>query len=419
MDFSKFSQKFSTNAGILQLMDDLGNTLESGRNLYMLGGGNPAHIPEMEQHFREEMQALLKDGKRFEAAVGDYDPPLGNIRFRLSLTKWLNSKYDWNIDVENIAITNGSQATFGILFNLFAGEFADGSQKRILFPLTPEYIGYGDVGLGDDDLFNACMPSIEVIGDNQFKYHIDFEKLSIIGDEIGAVCVSRPTNPTGNVLTDTEINKLRSLTKNAGIPLIIDGAYGLPFPDILFTPASLVWDKDIVLCLSLSKLGLPGVRTGIVIADKPLIELLSSSNAIFNLAPGSFGPSLVNRLVASGSLTELCQQHIRPFYKERSQWAIERVIDLMSDIPVRIHVSEGAIFLWLWFENLPVSSEQLYQRLKQRGVLVIAGHHFFPGLNEEWTHKYECIRITYASDQKQVDHGLAIIAEEVKQIYNS
>jgi len=37
-----------------------------------------------------------------------------------------------------------------------------------------------------------------------FKYHVDFSQLQP-GDDIGALCVSRPTNPTGNVLTEDEI----------------------------------------------------------------------------------------------------------------------------------------------------------------------------------------------------------------------
>ncbi|MDI5434805.1 hypothetical protein MJM45_29760, partial [Salmonella enterica subsp. enterica serovar Kentucky] len=40
--------------------------------------------------------------------------------------------------------------------------------------------------------------------EGQFKYHVDFEHLHI-GEETGMICVSRPTNPTGNVITDEEL----------------------------------------------------------------------------------------------------------------------------------------------------------------------------------------------------------------------
>ena len=75
---------------------------------------------------------------------------------------------------------------------------------------------------------------------------------------------------------------------------------------------------------------------------------------------------------------------------------------------------EGAFFLWLWFEGLPITSAELYQRLKARGVLVVPGHYFFPGLAGEWRHRHECIRMNYAGDDAAVRRGLRLIAEEVR-----
>jgi valine--pyruvate aminotransferase len=53
-------------------------------------------------------------------------------------------------------------------------------------------------------------------------------------------------------------------------------------------------------------------------------------------------------------------------------------------------------------------------------VLVVSGHHFFFGLDEEqadWKHTEECIRVTYTMPADKVKAGLAIIAEEVAKIY--
>jgi valine--pyruvate aminotransferase len=46
MQFSRFGQKFCGGAGITRLMDDLGAALADS-DMLMLGGGNPAHIPEV------------------------------------------------------------------------------------------------------------------------------------------------------------------------------------------------------------------------------------------------------------------------------------------------------------------------------------------------------------------------------------
>jgi valine--pyruvate aminotransferase len=59
----------------------------------------------------------------------------------------------------------------------------------------------------------------------------------------------------------------------------------------------------------------------------------------------------------------------------------------------------------------------LYERLKARGVLIIPGQHFFPGLAQEWPHRHECIRLNYSQDDARVHRGLGIIAGEVKKAF--
>ncbi|HSO10613.1 MAG TPA: hypothetical protein VLR45_11535 [Desulfoprunum sp.] len=88
-----------------------------------------------------------------------------------------------------------------------------------------------------------------------------------------------------------------------------------------------------------------------------------------------------------------------------------------AGLPYRIHKPEGAMFLWLWFEGLPLSSLDLYRRLKRRGALVVSGHYFFPGLKEEWRHRQECVRVTYSQNDQDVANGIAIIGREVRKAY--
>jgi valine--pyruvate aminotransferase len=291
----------------------------------------------------------------------------------------------------------------------------DGSFKSIHLPLTPEYIGYNDLGLSEK-FFTGSKPDIKLIGDHQFKYHVNFDDLAV-DDKTAALCVSRPTNPTANVLTDDEISQLDQIAQQADIPLIIDGAYGVPFPNINFIQVEPHWNNNTILVLSLSKLGLPGVRTGIVVATEQVIQAFSNANTVINLASGNIGPSLTRGLFASGEIVELSKQYVQPFYQQRSQQVMALFKQTMSDLPCRIHLSEGAIFLWLWFEGLPITSEALYQRLKKRGVLVVSGHHFFAGIDDEWPHQHECIRVSYVQDLSEIEQGVKIIAEEVKLAY--
>jgi valine--pyruvate aminotransferase len=417
MEVSRFGRKIAETSGIGQLMEDLGIAYSQGRNVLMLGGGNPAHIPEVQEHFRISMEKLLQNGDEFERAIGNYDPPGGNPDFIEAISTLLKNELGWDVRLENVALTNGSQTAFFFLFNIFAGDFEGRPGKKILFPLAPEYIGYCDVGL-KDGLFLANKPRIEHIDEHLFKYHVDFDKIEIT-DEIGAICVSRPTNPTGNVLTDAEIERLSELAGKNDIPLIIDNAYGMPFPNIIFTSAKAAWSEHTIFCMSLSKLGLPALRTGIVIANEEVITLVSRMNAVMSLAPGGMGAAIAMDLVRTGEIINLSRNVITPYYQQKARATLEQVYKELDGIDFYVHKPEGAFFLWLWFPNLPITNVELYERLKARGVLIVPGHYFFPGLKEDWQHKNECIRVNYSQDEKIVAAGVKIIAEEVKQAYDA
>ena len=414
MKLSAFGKRLTSESGTRLLMDDLGEFVIAGGEIVNLGGGNPSHIPAAQMVFRARMQALMQRDGAFERAIGDYDGPPGDRDFARAVARLLRREQGWKVSERNVAVTNGSQSAFLALFNLLAGPGDDGKTRRILLPLSPEYIGYADLGF-TPDLFVSRRSTITDLGDMLFKYGVDFGGLDEVED-IGAICVSRPTNPTGNVVTDEEIERLGAMACTCGVPLIVDNAYGLPFPGIVFGDATLTWDEHTILCMSLSKLGLPGLRTGIVIANEEIIAALGAANAIFCLAPGSLGPALATDLVESGDVLALGRDVIRPHYAERAERALDLLRDGFGGCDVRIHRPEGAFFLWLWMPGLPNGNAVLYRRLKARGVIVVSGHYFFPGLeDDDWPHKHECIRISYADDWGRVERGLAILVEEVRR----
>ncbi len=415
MELSEFGKRFSRDAGILSLMDDLGNALASDEDMIMMGGGNPGHIPEFQAIIRKQVQAIIDDDDLFRRMIGIYDPPQGELEFISHLAALFRKEYGWNISEKNIALTNGSQPAFFSLFNMFAGRFDDGSEKKIRLPLTPEYIGYADVGL-TDGFFISSRPEIEFIDRKLFKYHVDFSRIDICG-KTGALCVSRPTNPTGNVLTDEEISRLDAISRENGIPLIIDNAYGAPFPGIIYKDINPFWNDNIIMCMSLSKLGLPAARTGIVVAREEYIRVLTGVNAIMTLAPNSIGSMFAMNLVKTREILDLSRNVIRPFYESRKDRAVAWFREYFDECDCLLHTPEGAMFIWLWFRDLPISSLELYERLKKRGVLVVSGHYFFPGLEDGWKHASECLRLTYSQDEEGVRRGLEIIADEAKKAY--
>jgi len=401
-------------------MDDLGEALTAGRGrIKMMGGSNPAHIPVMQEIWRERMRELVTETpEEFDRIMADYDQPAGSPAFREAVAGFLSKNYGWKLTKENIAVTNGGQTAFFFLLNRFAGRMADNSIRKILLPLVPEYIGYSDQGVSDAVMFDSRRPKIELIGDRQFKYHIDFENLKIT-PEHGAIVVSRPTNPSSNVLTDDEISKLRVLAEDNGIPLMIDNAYGLPFPGVVFRKATPVWDENIILTLSLSKLGLPGTRTGIVVARESVISEIRSMTAIVGLANNNVGQVMARPMIESGEIEVLAREVVKPYYESRSKKAYELATELLPDeVPWRVHVSEGAFFFWFWFADLPITCKELYQKLKEAELIVVPGEYFFFGLDTgDWPHASQCIRVSFTQPEAIVEAGFKILGEVLRDVY--
>lgn len=407
-------------------MDDLGHALANASDdLKMLGGGQPARIPEVDAIWQQRLEELIEESGGLDRALTSYDPPQGNPRFLAALAELFRDRFGWELTADNIAVTAGGQTAFFMLFNLLAGrmpgdggdETSKGRRRKILLPLAPEYIGYANQGV-DGCVFEAVRPMIEETGPHEYKYRVDFDQLEVT-DEVAAICASRPTNPTGNVLTDNETAKLSALAKAKGIPLILDNAYGAPFPGIIFTDAKPFWEPHVILTYSLSKLGLPGTRTGIVIGPPEIVRAVRSMSAIIGLANPSTGQQILAPLLESGEVLRMSDELVRPYYQAKCELARKTALEVFGDeLDWRMHRSEGALFLWFWFPNLPITSKQLYQRLKERGVLVIPGEYFFFGEGlGDWRHRDECIRVSYAMEEQVVRDGLAIIAEEVQKTF--
>ncbi len=441
MNFSKFGQQFTQPTGISQLMDDLGDALKSDQPVNMLGGGNPARIEAVNAVFLQTYQALGNDGtadkdnaEGLEStalnSMSNYSNPQGDATFIDALVEFFNRHYDWNVSADNIALTNGSQNAFFYLFNLFGGAFTDEQNqtvdKSILLPLAPEYIGYSDVHV-EGQHFAAVLPHIDEVthdgAEGFFKYRVDFEALeqlpALVEGRIGAICCSRPTNPTGNVLTDEEMTRLAEIAKRYDVPLIIDNAYGMPFPNIIYSDVHLSWDDNTILCFSLSKIGLPGVRTGIIVAHPKVIATVSAMNAVVNLSPTRFGAAIATPLVKNDRIKQLSDDAIKPFYQQQATLAVRLLKEALGDYPLSIHKPEGAIFLWLWFKDLPITTLELYETLKEKGTLIVPSQYFFPGVDiTNYQHAHECIRMSIAADEQTLIDGIKVIGDVVRGLYD-
>ena len=412
---SKFGQQMSHLTGVRAIMKDIIETLQSEKSadFINLSAGNPVILPEVEQLWRDCTADLLTSSDygevvcRYGASRG-YEPLIDAIATDF------NQRYNLSLTAENILITPGSQSLYFLAANALGGYTTEGKPKEIILPLSPDYTGYGGVSLYPEAV-RAYRPTLEMdTATHRFKYRPDFNQLTIT-EQTGFVLFSRPCNPTGNVLSDEEVNRITSLA--ADVPVFIDSAYAPPFPALNFKAMSPVLTPNVVHCMSLSKAGLPGERVGVAIGDTATIRVLESFQTNLCIHSSRYGQAIAARAIASGALAEIAKTVIRPHYQQKFA-VIEATLDeVMPDVPWYLHQAEGSIFAWLWLQDLPMDDQTFYQALKRYGVIIVPGSPFFPGLKDDWEHKHQCFRISLTDTAERIAIAIRRLAKLTEEVY--
>jgi len=411
MKFSALAARMRRELGIYDLMDDLGTALAGGGDVAMLGGGNPAAITEVHTACDETLAEIAGSRGGLARLFTDYDPPHGPMTAREAVAGYLADRYGWRVGPEHVAFVPGSQATFGYLFSMFGGSDGAGHEREVWLPLAPEYVGYFGAASMQVPV-RAFAPVRSRRGPHRFKFCVDAEGFDPDA-RCGLVALSVPTNPTGNLVTQHELDDLARRTRARGVPLVVDLAYGAPFPDIGVREVIPPFGDEVILALSLSKLGLPGVRTGIVVAAPEVVELVARFNAAAVLAGPNVGPALLTGLIESKRLDPLCRDVIGPFYTARRRSALEIADRHLAGLEYAIHEPEGAFFLWLEFPGLAIDSRTLYERLKARGVIVLPGTPFVGDAPVDDATRQRSLRVSYAQPDAVLERGFEAIAREI------
>lgn len=157
---------------------------------------------------------------------------------------------------------------------------------------------------------------------------------------------------------------------------------------------------------------------GIAIGDERVIQNLEAFLTNLCLHSPRYGQAIAARAIRSGGLAAISEQVIRPHYQQKFA-ALEDALDrfMPADLPWFLHRGEGAIFAWLWLKDLPMSDWEFYQHLKQVGVIVVPGSPFFPGLQEDWKHTQECLRISLTASESNLAEAMRRLARVADRVY--
>jgi valine--pyruvate aminotransferase len=415
-ELSIHGMRMSRLTGVRAIMEDIRQTLAASPSepWINLSPGNPVVLPEVEAMWRAHARTVA-DSNEFGEVVCRYGESQGYSPLVDAVVDLFNSKYDWGITRANVLITPGSQSLLFAAANCFCGYDAAGRLRKLLLPLSPDYTGYDGICLSEEALVSV-PPDIEIIDAHTFKYGVDFDRLRI-EDDIGAVMFSRPCNPSGNVIRTDEVERIVALARARDVPVIIDAAYGPPFPHLAFAQIEPFRGDNVVYSMSMSKTGLPGERIGIAIGPSRYLDVMRAflTNAV--LHSSRFGQAIAARAIASGELVRVSQAVIGPYYRKKFELMHRLMTESMPHIDWYLHKFEGALFAWLWLKDLPISDLELYEEIKRERVFVVPGSFFFPGTDGTWKHRAECLRISLTATDEELTQGVAAIARVARRLY--
>ena len=281
-----------------KIMNDIQKTLAEWEwNIINMSAGNPLILPELEKFWKKETQELL-NSEWFSDVIWRYGSTKGYEEFLTTMADFSNTHYKreekkWTQD--NILVTTWSQSFYFFALNVFAWEMPDWTKKKVLLPQSPEYTGYGSMWLSED-MFLWIEPEYVLDKENKsYHYTVDVEKFPKNKDEVWVILLSRPCNPTGNVISVEELNKIYEYVEWTDIPVLLDSAYAPPIPNLAYWDFETSIHPNTIICLSFSKAGLPGERVWVAVWNTKFLQPVEAFESNACIMSSRFGQALISR----------------------------------------------------------------------------------------------------------------------------
>jgi aspartate/methionine/tyrosine aminotransferase len=300
------------------------------------------------------------------AETARYGPVPGEYELRKAYAEHASRLYDTMIDLQEISITAGCNQAFLIAAMLVAKK-----GDAVLLP-TPWYFNHKmtfdmlgievrQVPCSPDDLFEPSLPIAKTLIDNNVR----------------AIVLVTPNNPTGAVYSPATIEAFASLCSNHGIWLILDETYRDFLPEGSRKPHSLFDDRfrnNIISLYSFSKsLALPGYRLGTMIYPARVAEHVIKVQDCVQICPARAGQLAVTW--ALGGLEEWRRNKRQQFSDKARAFR-----SAMTEVVGWEIASIGAYFAYVRHPYDGSDAEVIAQRLaSENGLLLIPGSFFGPG----------------------------------------
>ena len=288
-------------------------------------------------------------------------------------------------DTTNVLVTTGtSEANFLALMTLVTA----GDEVVVVMPNYMQVHGIAQ-GLG--------ARVREVWLREERGWRIDLDALaSAVSERTKLICVCTPNNPTGQVLSRTEIDRIVAIAAKHGAWILSDEVYRGAELDSSESPSFSGRGDRIVVTGGLSKVyGLPGLRIGWLVAPEAEVQAALSLKDYTTIAPAALSESLAEvALERREQLLKRARFILGERWPTLEDWAARHSRELHWTPP-----QAGGICFFSY--RFPIESMTLVDRLiREYSTMVVPGIHFRAERH---------LRIGFGMESRILHAGLAAI----------
>jgi histidinol-phosphate aminotransferase len=283
---------------------------------------NPFPLPdELRREIAEAVQATLMN--RY--------PDHGAAKLKESIADF------WGIGTQRMVLGNGSDELIQLIMLAFGGPALIPAPTFAMYEIISRALGQEVI----------TVP----LGKN---FALDADKMLKKAKETGArvIFLACPNNPTGNRFADEAILKILNRSNAA---VVIDEAY-FSFSGKTFLPMLKDYPNMIIL-RTLSKIGLAGLRIGVLSASSNVIGHLSKIRLPYN----------INALSQAAAVVALRRKEVLNRQTSLLISARQRLYNALSQVQgITAYPSEANFILF----KVPGEALSVYEKLKNSGILI-------------------------------------------------
>ncbi|NPB05309.1 MAG: pyridoxal phosphate-dependent aminotransferase, partial [Aquificae bacterium] len=337
---------------------------------------------------------VLEAVERFKDKARGYTHSLGIWELREAVAEYYLRRYGVEVDPERVVITTGTSGAFSLIFSAL---FEPGEAVAFTDPGYPCYPNFAKI---------YCLrPAAVPVGpETDYELRADLlEEATKREKNLKGFLVTSPSNPVGNVYSETTLRELAEFALERDLVFISDEIYhGLEYEKRAST--ALEFSDRAVVVGGFSKFFcMPGYRLGWAIVPKEWVRRLQVVAQNLFISP----PTLSQLVAAEALRDESHQNFVRETFKKRRDFLYGELKELF-EVPAR---PEGAFYVWAGVDRYGLGGFEFAKRLlEEAGVAVTPGVDF--GRND--TEGF--VRFAYASSLERLKEGVDRIKEFLKKL---